>query len=164
MANRIRWKLHDDKGLEALPFKLIIVSLIMALSLPIVISNWMVHDRQETVSRLQSELDFIEGQVDLIYDGGQGLGNSRVVDVTVRDGTFAKIEYIELGDGNLTSLMSKSIRWKLKGEEERIDIISGGIPVRSEKGTSFELRHGLNELYLEIKEMGGAAYVEISHV
>ncbi|MCK5548353.1 MAG: hypothetical protein KAI64_05020 [Thermoplasmata archaeon] len=164
MAKRTRPGIREDNGMEGLPFKLIIVSLIMALSLPIVISNWMVHDRQETISRLQSELDFIEGQMDLIYDGGLGFGNSRVVEVTLRDGTFTEIEYIEIGDGNLTSLMGKSVRWKLKGEEERIDIISWGIPVMSDKGTSFVLRHGLNELYLEIKEKGGVAYVEISHV
>lgn len=156
---RARW---DGEGLESLPFKLVIISLILALSLPIVVSNWVNYDRQQTINQLTSELNYIEGQMEQIYNGGLGLGNSKVLEVNIRDGTFAKIEYVEIGDNNLDSLRGRSIRWKLKGEEENIHIISNGIPAKSEDGGSFKLRHGQNKLYLEMKKVGEVLYVEVS--
>lgn len=152
----------NGEGLEALPLKLIIISMILALSMPIIVSNWMNYDRQQTINQLTSELNFIEAQMDQIYNSGLGLGNSKVLEVNIRDGTFAKIEYVEIGDGNLNSLRGKSTHWKLKGEGEHTDIISEGISAKSAFGGPFKLKHGLNKLYLEVKKLNGVVYIEIS--
>lgn len=160
VANR-KW---DDAGLEGLPFKLIIISLILALSIPIIVANWMSFDKQQTVTQLDSELDYLEAQIRQIYDGGLGLGNSKVLEMNIRDGTFTKIEYVEIGDSDLTSIKGNSIRWKLKGEGEQAHMISDGIPARSEDGSSFKFAHGLNTLYLEIKKENGVVFAEISYV
>jgi len=160
-VSKARW---DGRGLESIPLKLILISLILALSLPIVVSSWMSYDRQQTINQLTSEFAYIEGQMEQIYDGGLGVGNSVVLEVNIRDGTFAKIECVDIGDADLTSLRGKSIHWRLRGEEEHIYIISNGIPAKSEDGGSFRLRHGLSELYLEIKKVGDVAYVEVGYL
>jgi len=160
MANvKRKW---NDAGLEGLPFKLIIISLILALSIPIIVANWMSFDKQQTVTQLDSELDYFEAQIAQIYDGGLGLGNSKVLEINIREGTFTKIEYVEIGDGDLASIRGNSIRWKLNGEGEQVHMISDGIPARSDDGSSFKLGHGLNALYLEIKKENGVVFVEIS--
>jgi hypothetical protein len=155
-------KRFDRCGIESLPLKLIIISLILAISIPIVVSSWMSYDKQETINRLDIELRFLEAQIDQIYLNGMGIGNSKIVELRISEGTFTRIEYVQMGWDALDSPRAVSMRWKFQGEEERIKIISGGIPVRSEDGSSFDLVIGLNSLYLEVKRADDLVYVEMS--
>jgi hypothetical protein len=155
-----RW---NRRGLEGLPLKLVIVSLILAMSVPIVVSNWMNYDREQTVNLVVSELNYLETSVEQMWNGGLGIGNSRVIEITVRDGTFAKVERVEIGGEDLGTIEAKSIRWKLKGEDEQIYIVSKGIPMTSEDDSALLLKHGLNKIYLEVKSSQGTAFVEFSY-
>ncbi len=164
MVGRMTGRKWDTEGLEGLPFKLIIVSLILAISMPIVISNWMSYDRQQTINQLITELNYAGVQMDQIYDNGLGIGNSKMLRINVKDGAFAKIEYVKIGDSGLNSIQGRSIQWKLTGEDEQLFLLPDGIPARSEDGSSYVLNHGANELYLEIKEEGGLVFVEVSRL
>jgi hypothetical protein len=163
MTCRIRKRQWNEGGLEGLPFKLIIISLILALSIPIVVSNWMNYDREQTISFLVSELSYLETHVDQLYNGGLGQGNSRIVEINVRDGTFAKIERVEIGDEDLDTLKAKSVRWKLIGEDEQLYVVSKGIPMMAEDGGSFALKHGLNRIYIEVRRSEGTLFVEFGN-
>lgn len=163
MTGRIGKRVWDRNGLEGLPLKLVIVSLVVAISVPIVVSNWMNYDREQTVSLIVSELNYLETSIEQMWNDGLGRGNSRVIQITVRDGTFAKMERVEIGGEDLRSLKAKSIRWKLKGEDEQIYVISKGIPLTSEGNGVFPLKHGLNKIYLEVKSYQGTTYVEFSY-
>lgn len=160
MTRRIRKRRWDGRALEGLPLKLVIVSLILAMSVPIVVSNWMIHDREQTINFVVSELNYLETSIEQLWNGGLGYGNSRVLEITVRDGTFSKIERVEVGCEDLDSLEAKSVRWKLKGEDEQIFIVSKGIPMMSEEGSAFVLKHGLNRIYLEVKRSQDTVFVE----
>jgi hypothetical protein len=162
MTGRIWKRRWNRKGLEGLPLKLVIISLILAMSVPIVVSNWMNHDREQTVNSIVSELSYLETSVKQLWNGGLGQGNSRILEITVRDGTFAKVERVEIGGEDPGSLEAKSVRWKLKGEDEQLYIMSKGIPMMSEDGSAFQLKHGLNRIYLEVKSSQGATFVEFS--
>jgi hypothetical protein len=163
MTGRIRKRLWNRRALEGLPLKLVIISLIIAMSVPIVVSNWMNYDREQTVNLIVSELNHLETSIEQMWNDGLGRGNSRIIEITVRDGTFAKVEYVEIGGDDLGSLAAKSIRWKLKGEDEQLFIVSKGIPMTSEDGDSFPLKHGLNKMYLEVKSSQGTTFVEFSY-
>jgi hypothetical protein len=163
MTGRIPKGRWNDGGLEGLPFKLVIIALILAVSIPIVVSNWMNYDREQTINSLASELGYLETHVNQLYDGGLGHGNSRILEINVRDGTFAKIERIEIGGDNLNTLEAKSVRWKLKGEDEQLYVVSKGIPMRAENGSSFALKHGLNRIYLEVRRSEGTLFVEFGN-
>ncbi len=163
MARRTWKRRWDGRALEGLPLKLVIISLMLAMSVPIVVGNWMHYDREQTVNSMVSELDYLETSVEQLWNDGLGHGSSRVLEIDIRDGTFAKVEKVEVGSGDLSSFEAKSIRWKLVGEDEQVIVMSKGVPMTSEDGAAFVLRHGLNRIYLEVGSLNGTTYVEFSY-
>ncbi|UCD92270.1 MAG: hypothetical protein JSV43_08660 [Methanobacteriota archaeon] len=150
----------DSKGLEGLPFRLLIVAVIMGISIPAVLASWSNAERQHLENSLNSELNYLTVRIVQVYQAGPG--NVVTVDVNLESGTFTEIEYVLVGD-NLESAWRTAIRWKLSGQGENVIAIEDGIPVCSNNGDALHLSPGWHSIYLETKkEESGLVFVEIS--
>lgn len=150
----------DQRGVEGLPLKLLIVAIVMGISIPAVLASWSNAERQHTENSLRSELNYLETRIVQVYQAG--LGNAISVKLHIESGMLASIEYVLVGDG-LDSPWRSAIRWKLSGQAESLVAIEDDIPVCSEDGNALRMSPGWHYLYLEAKkEESGLLYVEIS--
>lgn len=150
----------DNKGVEGLPLKLLIVAIIMGISIPAVLASWHNAERQHTENSLRSELNYLIVRIVQVYQAGPG--NAVSVELNLESGVLSSIEYVLVGD-NLESPWRSAIRWKLSGQAEDIFAIDDGIPVCSTDGGALRLSPGWHSVYLEVKkEESGLLFVEIS--
>ena len=155
-ARRRSW----GKGGIELPVKLLISAIILGISIPVTMSYWSAYDLQQTRSDLERELELLAAQIQGVYDSGEG--NSRVVEVNIRDGTFARISYVEIGGEPGSGFAARSVRWRIGDGQEQAKPIGEGIPVSSTEGGAFRLPHGISRLYIETNAKDGLLYVEIN--
>ncbi len=150
----------DERGIEGLPLKLLILAIVMGISVPSILAMWSNVERVQIENHLESEMDYLIIRIQQVYRSGPG--NAMSVEVNLKSGLMTSIEYVRLGD-NLSSEMRSTIRWKLSGEAENTLLIEGQIPVCGRSTDAFELNEGHSSLYLEVKKKEeGLVYVEIS--
>ncbi len=69
----------DRKGLEGLPLKLLIVSLLMSISVPVVLENLAEYGRKVDLAALKSEASEIKRVAQTVFEAGPG--NSRILSI-----------------------------------------------------------------------------------
>ena len=142
----------NEEGIEGIPFKLIIIVLVMALSIPLIFGGLENYDRTQTENDLRNELEFLITRAKQVYFGGTG--NAGNVEVNFRSSLFTRIEYMQIGDG--PEGIWSSIRYKLnhKGVETMV-IENPNIPLAyNDNGNlkSLELGSGSYTIHLECKD------------
>jgi hypothetical protein len=158
----LRFLTCDEKAIEGMPLKLLIVALVMGITVPSILAMWANVERVQTENHLMSEMDYLQIRINQVYRSGPG--NIITVELDLKTGLMTSVEYVLIG-GELGTPWKSTIRWKLAGEAENMVPIDGGIPVCSESGEAFELYEGHSSLYLEVKKKeDGLVYVEISVV
>jgi len=151
---------EDERGIEGLPLKLLILAIVMGISVPSILAMWSNVERVQIENRLESEMDYLIIRIQQVHRSG--LGNAMSVEVNLKSGLMTSIEYVRVGD-NLSSQTRSTIRWKLSGEAENTLLIEDQIPVCGRNTDAFELNEGHSSLYLEVKKKeSGLVYVEIS--
>ena len=153
---------RDEKALEGMPLKLLIVALVMGITLPSILAMWANVEKVQIGNHLLSEMDYLNIRINQVYRSGPG--NTIIVELDLKSGIFTSIDYVLLG-GGLDTHWKGTIRWKLAGEGENVIPIDGGVPVCGQSGEAFELNDGHSSLYLEVKKKeDGLVFVEISDV
>jgi len=142
----------NEEGIEGIPFKLIIIVLIMALSIPLIFGGLGNYNRTQTENDLRNELNFLIIRARQLYFSGTG--NADNVKVNFRNNFFTRIEYIEIGDG--PEGIWSSIRYKLNHKGvETIVIENPNIPLAYNDNGNFkslELGSGHYTIHLECKD------------
>ena len=116
----------DDNAVEGIPFKLIIIVLILAISLPLIWTGLERYDRTQKESDLRNEIEFIITTIKFVYTSGEY--SSQAIDVNFASGFAAKVERVEIGDGR--DGIYSSIRYKLSNSRKMTIIIDNpNIPV-----------------------------------
>jgi len=142
----------NEEGVEGIPFKLIIIVLIMALSIPLIFGGLENYDRTQTENDFRNELEFLITRAKQVYFGGTG--NADNVEVNFRNSLFTRIEYIEIGDG--PEGIWSSIRYKLNHKGvETIVIEHPNIPLAYNDNGNFkslEIGSGRFTIHLECRD------------
>lgn len=119
----------DDNGAIDLPFKLLIVAIIMAITLPILFLGLQSFDRQSTEDRVKAATSRIFAEARLVY-GHEG--SSSAVHIDLSGGAFSNIEYLSIG-GGLCGDNWASARYKLDFTKEKVVPMEPEIPLTSVK-------------------------------
>ena len=85
---------RDEKGLEGMPLKLLIISVVLAIAIPAVYNSVEYYDTKGTLKNLKSEIQFIGEKAEQVFIHGNG--NSEVIEVDFSDGIFEKINIVKL--------------------------------------------------------------------
>ncbi len=100
---------RDDVGIEGIPYLLIIISIVLAITIPVIYSTWSYYDTQSTIEEANQETAYIGQRAEQLFIRGEG--NADTIDVTLSGGLFADIEYIEIGGEH-----SDIIEWKIDSD------------------------------------------------
>jgi hypothetical protein len=116
----------DEDAVEGIPFKLIIIVLILAIALPMIWSGLSSYDRTQKENDIKSEIDFIITTIKLVYTSGED--NSQQIDVDFTSSFATKVERVWIGDG--TKNLWSTIRYKLSDSSKKTIVIQNpNVPV-----------------------------------
>ncbi len=161
----------DIKAIEGIPFKLIIIMLILAIALPLIWAGLENYDRTQKENDLRNEIEFIITTIKFVYTSGEN--NSQSIDVNFGSGFATKVERVEIGDDKEGTY--SSIRYKLSSSAKVTIIIDNpNIPVANKTTNGLDAlivgegKHtlsftaksdydfdddGYNDLYIEVARM-----------
>ena len=161
----------DQRGVEGIPLKLIIVMVILAITIPAAWKGLESYDRSQTENNLRTEIEFLSTYIKQVYLNG--IGNAQDVEVDFKDGMMTKIDWIKIGDA-VEGIWS-SIGYKLGHKSADFVLIKNpNIPIGNVSGGEIgplTLGAGIHTIHLECREGfdfddDGAKdiYVEVSEV
>jgi uncharacterized protein (UPF0333 family) len=128
--NRPRSK-YTKGQVEALPFKLIIIAVVMAVAIPLIYFGLQNYMRTQVENDISRELNNMISTIKQVYSGGNG--STSPVKVSFQNAILVKIEYIKIGDA-LGYPNQYRIRYKLAGEAEKSRSIFPNIAVTNHNG------------------------------
>ena len=149
--------IKDKRGLEGMPLKLLIVSLLISLSAPIVLSSMSSFQTKTSVSEAMSAAEQIRETITATYISGPG--NHRVLDSPLQDDKCA----IEIG-GDLNQTESMVISVVYDGGTERI-YLADPVGARDDRGRSAvppDLGHRQAVVRIAFRRMGRDVVVSSS--
>ncbi|HEY3419973.1 MAG TPA: hypothetical protein VGK23_05415 [Methanomassiliicoccales archaeon] len=124
--------IKDRRGLEGMPLKLLIVSLLISLSAPVVLSSVSTFQSGTSESQALSAAEHIRQTITAAYLSGPG--NHRVMDSPLTDGKCT----ITIG-GDLNQTESMVIKVIHEGGVDRIYLTDPSIRVTTVSGHPFQL-------------------------
>jgi type II secretory pathway pseudopilin PulG len=131
--------IKDRRGLEGMPLKLLIVSLLISLSAPVVLSSVSTFQSRTSESQALSTAEHIKETITAAYLSGPG--NHRVMDSPLADGKCT----IMIG-GDLNQTESMVIKVIHEGKVDRIYLSDPSIRVTTVSGLPFHLTSGVVRL------------------
>lgn len=152
----------DSRGsIESLPLTLIIISIIIAITIPLVWTGLSNYSKIQTENNIKAEIEHIATTAKQVYAGANG--TSLKIDVNFAGGFFSSVEYVKIGD-NVSDTRSSTIRYKLSGESEKTYVIQNpNIPLTSTKNQVLELGSGRYTLILErivLGDINGNGFID----
>lgn len=136
---------RDIEGVEGFPYRLLIISAVLALTLPVIYSTWEYYDRQSTLQDVREEVEFIGQKAEQLFI--RGINNSARHEVELDDGLFTNIEYVELGGE-----YENWIEWEAGGQEEAYQLPRNISLIPETEDETIRLTSGSHTLFLETKE------------
>lgn len=146
--------IKDKRGLEGMPLKLLIVSLLISLSAPIVLSSMGTFQSRTSESQALSAAEHIRETITATYLSGPG--NHRVMDSPLADDECT----IEIG-GDLNQTESMVIKVMHERGVDRIYLSDPAIRVTTSSGHPFQLTSGMGRLSFACLSDNGT-YVMVS--
>jgi hypothetical protein len=147
--------IRDRRGLEGMPLKLLIISLLISLSAPVVLSSMGTFQTRTSESQALSAAEHIRETITATYLSGPG--NHRVMDSPLADDRFT----IEIG-GDLDQTESTVIKVVHDGGVDRIYLSDPAIRVTTADRHSFRLTSGMARLSFTCVSDNGT-YVLVSN-
>ncbi len=135
---------EDERAIEGLPLKLLIIAVVLAIALPMVYSSIRYYDTQRLKQDVESQAEFIGSKARQLRVHGEG--NSEVINIDIRDGLFRSVEFLEIGNETFRD----RIRWSVEGQGDSHHRIEGDVNLVSDDGPLM-LREGEHRLRLECK-------------
>jgi len=131
---------RNDRGVEGLPLRLIIVMVILAITIPATLGSFRAYDRNRVETSLLSEIDVVTSAVKTVYTSGPG--NSATIKFNPASGSMTGVESIIFGDVPGGDMVS-AIRYKIQGRAERIvPVVSPNVPMSGANGAPLRLTSG----------------------
>jgi type II secretory pathway pseudopilin PulG len=131
--------IKDRRGLEGMPLKLLIVSLMISLSAPIVVSSMGTFQARTTESQAMNAAEQIRQMITATYLSGPG--NHRIMVSPLSDDKCT----IEIG-GDLEQMESMTIKVLHDGGTERIYLSDPIVRVTTVENEPFRLTAGMPSL------------------
>jgi hypothetical protein len=131
--------INDKRGLEGMPLKLLIVSLLISISAPIVLSSMSTFQTKTSVSEALGVAENIRETITATYISGPG--NHRVMDSPLTDNKCT----IEIG-GSLDQTESMVIKVKHDGGVDRIYLSDPAVRVTTSDRHPFQLTSDITKL------------------
>ncbi|MDD1769502.1 MAG: hypothetical protein LUO79_00280 [Methanomassiliicoccales archaeon] len=146
----------DRRGIEGMPLKLLLTSLLISLTLPTVLGSLQGYDRATKVEELKVAVQKIRSAALSAYLAGPG--NVRTVPIDLDLGGKSQAS-ITLGGRPGTS-NSTVIRYFLQGSEMgSVFLLEPKVSIVPEDGESLKIDGSITNLRLECVYNGGATYV-----
>ena len=147
----------DKKGIEGLPLKLLVTSIVMAIVIPIGWGAFSYYDLQTLTTKVETSM---AGLVDLIETLSRNQGNRRSYVLDLEDGSISDVDYARLG-GPIGSGWDQLINYSIEGKLTRIAL--EGYRVSTIDNSTLKLSSGKITLGLESKlAWDGSIYVEVN--
>lgn len=122
-----------------MPLRLIVALVSTALVVPTIVGGWSSVDYVQTEQRIRMEISRVIGAAQRYLQAGSG---GEVMDVSLRGGTFTRLEYIIFGDAS-DQAYSKAVRYRLTGGAEQTMIARNpSVRLRSQDGVGLVLGEG----------------------
>ena len=158
-------------GVEGIPFKMIIIAVVLAITLPVSFDRFNHWDADRTETDLKIEIQGLISRVKLAYLSGEG--NTDNVEVNFRSGMMTRIESVTLGSG--PDGIWSGISYNISGRQEQTLLVQDPeIPMAESQGDGFGglvLGPGKHMIHLSIRhepqfELGRSVdlFVEVSAV
>jgi len=150
----------DDRGVEHIPLKLIVVALILAIIIPSFLIGIMAYSNSQAETDMKGELDRIISTVKQAYSADEG--TSFKLSVNFEDGITRKIDYVLIGDriGEHGGPYQSTVRYKFQGEANKTLIIENpNIMTTSPPNVPLEMGSGKYNLVVEKHEIGPIGFV-----
>ena len=151
---------RDSCGsIESLPLKLIIISIVMVITIPVAWTGLSNYSKIQAENNMRSQVEYIATTAKQVYAGANGTSLS--IKVNFEGGFFNNVEYVKIGD-SLSSGKCSTIRYKISGETEKTYVIQNpNVPMTSTDGDALQLGSGTYTLILEHKIDDGENYIEV---
>lgn len=148
--------ISDEKGIEGLPFKILITAIVIGLATPAVLGGLSIFDRSQVYERILGTLLNFAEVAKQYYAAG---GGSEALDLDLRGGLWTRVEFVIMGDV-LGGSTANVITFKLSGEEKQFLLIEKPrVPISTGDGP-LTLSEGLYSLRVEVADSGG--YVRVT--
>lgn len=142
---------NSIKGVEGIPFKLIIIMVVLAISLPIIYQGFDHWDAERTETDLTIEITNLITRVKLAYLSGEN--NTDNVEVNFKNGVVTRVERVIIGSD--PNGIWNGIKYELKGRGNQTILIQDPeIPMTEGQGDHFkglELGPGRHILHLSVQ-------------
>ncbi len=156
---------RDTSALEGFPYQLMIISAVIALTLPVVYSTWEYYDTQSTLQNVRDEVEFIGQKAEQLFVRGEG--NSDEIELNLEDGMFTDVRHVKFGK---ESSPYQRIDWKVGDNHEGTSMLPRNIPLvpyeDGERVDEMVLRGGRHILTLTCKmgvlEGNRTLYIQVS--
>lgn len=153
-----------DKNGDTLgiPLEMLIISVVMLISIPIVFSYSSMYIRSQVESDLRVELEKFIDTIEEIERSE--IGNRRTFSLDINDHPLARISHVRVGGEDIH--LRSTIRYSLKNREEVV-LSLGGLEVsaRDETGfMSFELPLNGETVLIEKDHVENVSFIEVSQV
>ncbi len=128
--------LRNKFGVEGIPFKLIIIIVILAISLPIAFDRFNHWDADKTEKEIRNEITNLVTRIKMAYLSG--VGNVDTVDVDFRDGATTRVDAIIFGaNPNAGFPEVVSISYTIEGITQTILVQDPEIPMAEFDGGEY---------------------------
>jgi hypothetical protein len=134
----------DDAGIEGFPFRLLIVSVVVALTAPAVFGGLSAYDRAQVDARVRASVDRVVVAARQFYAAG---GGGDRIDLDLRGGPTARVEYVLFGDV-LGGPLAATVRYKLTDAPEFL--YATDVPMTSDGDGPLRLGPGVHVVFLEV--------------
>jgi hypothetical protein len=151
---------------------MIIILVILAISLPVIVTQYHRWDMRSTENSLRNEIEYFMTRVTMVYLSGEN--NTANVNVQFKDGVVAKIDWIHIGSSpNNPDYEWTTVSYCMRDRSPQTMIVKDPqIPMSySENGefTALELGKGIYTIHLSVERSpvfelgrGPDLYVEVS--
>ncbi len=137
---------------------MLLFAVVVAISVPMVLSAFETYDRLRAEDDLVNEITRFVNISVLYLDAGGGRAD---ITVRLRDGLLRHIDFVEFG-GPLDSPLCASIRFRFIGEDTRyLTLEDYGLRMTANDG-SLRVSSGTWDIHLEVRSGGSGAYLFLS--
>ncbi len=135
----------DDRGIMELPFKLIIMIILISASVSVGMVSYRNMQRNAFEQQVMSELNRIRHLSLMMMQ--EGNLSSQEIELDLSGNLFAGIDHIRFGDsvGGRTEVVTYSMNWRRQRE---LMYLGDGIHLTSSRNSSFGLGGGLHKIRL----------------
>lgn len=131
MKRRLR---NSIDAVEGIPFKMIIIAVVLAITIPVSFDRFNHWDADRTETDLKIEIQGMISRIKLAYLSGEG--NIDQVEVNFRNGMMTRIETVTIGS-DLDGIWS-GISYSISGRQEQTMLVQDPeIPMAERQGDGF---------------------------